>query len=102
MEDLYERYIKFTMIILLQIMPALSLMLQLKVSLNFSEKSLNLLKEWDGGERLRIFKADLQEDGSFDAAVRGCSGLFHVAASMQFEVPVEENVGNVLCIILMT
>ncbi|XP_071905349.1 putative anthocyanidin reductase [Coffea arabica] len=58
------------------------------------EKSLNLLKEWDGGERLRIFKADLQEDGSFDAAVRGCSGLFHVAASMQFEVPVEENVDS--------
>lgn len=65
-------------------------------SLNFSEKSLDLLKEWDGGDRVRIFKADLQEEGSFDKAVMGCSGLFHVAASMQFDVPVEENVGSVL------
>eukprot|EP00252_Welwitschia_mirabilis_P008226 TRINITY_DN1996_c0_g1_i1.p1 TRINITY_DN1996_c0_g1~~TRINITY_DN1996_c0_g1_i1.p1 ORF type:complete len:288 (+),score=10.54 TRINITY_DN1996_c0_g1_i1:441-1304(+) len=31
-------------------------------------------------KRLRIFKADLCEEGSFDAAVAGCQGLFHVAA----------------------
>ncbi|XP_076938375.1 putative anthocyanidin reductase [Bidens hawaiensis] len=41
-----------------------------------------LLKLWRGGDRLKLFKADLHEDGSFDEAVRGCDGVFHVAASM--------------------
>ncbi|CAI9088527.1 OLC1v1022868C1 [Oldenlandia corymbosa var. corymbosa] len=56
------------------------------------EKALIFLKKWNGGERLRLFKADLHEEGSFDEAVRGCHGVFHVAATMQFAVPVEENV----------
>ncbi|KAL3508554.1 hypothetical protein ACH5RR_027955 [Cinchona calisaya] len=58
------------------------------------EKSVNLFKLWNGEERLRIFKADLQEEGSFDEAVVGCKGLFHVAASMELVVPVEENVDS--------
>ncbi|XP_076895670.1 putative anthocyanidin reductase [Bidens hawaiensis] len=41
-----------------------------------------LLKLWRGGDRLKLFKADLHEEGSFDEAVRGCDGVFHVAASM--------------------
>ncbi|GAB4849569.1 hypothetical protein Ancab_004363 [Ancistrocladus abbreviatus] len=45
-----------------------------------------------GGERLKLFKADLQKEGSFDEAVKGCDGVFHVAASMEFSVPPQENV----------
>jgi len=45
---------------------------------------------------LRIFKADLNEEGSFDEAVRGCDGVFHVAASMVFNVDQKENTGNVM------
>ncbi|CAI9088526.1 OLC1v1022867C1 [Oldenlandia corymbosa var. corymbosa] len=56
------------------------------------EKAWHFLKKWEGGERLRLFRADLFEEGSFDDAVRGCHGVFHVAATMQFSVPVEENV----------
>uniref|UniRef100_A0A0D9WTC6 NAD-dependent epimerase/dehydratase domain-containing protein n=1 Tax=Leersia perrieri TaxID=77586 RepID=A0A0D9WTC6_9ORYZ len=37
-------------------------------------------------ERLRVFRADMAEDGSFDAAVAGCVALFHVAASMDLHV----------------
>ncbi|PKI67637.1 hypothetical protein CRG98_011850 [Punica granatum] len=39
------------------------------------------------GDRLRIFQADLLEEGSFDEAVEGCDGVFHVAALMHFNVP---------------
>ncbi|WVY99533.1 hypothetical protein V8G54_025603 [Vigna mungo] len=46
----------------------------------------------DPGDRLRIFKADLNEEGSFDEAVRGCDGVFHVAASMVFNVDKKENI----------
>lgn len=40
-----------------------------------------------------MFRANLQEEGSFDEAVKGCSGVFHVAASMEFEVPANEDIG---------
>jgi vestitone reductase len=43
---------------------------------------------------LKIFKADLNEDQSFDGAVKGCVGLFHVATSMEFGISVLEDVGN--------
>ncbi|KAB1215312.1 Dihydroflavonol-4-reductase [Morella rubra] len=55
-------------------------------------KSLPLLSSWTGSERLRLFQADLQEEGSFDEAVKGCDGVFHVAASMKFSVLVNEDV----------
>ncbi|KAK9689064.1 hypothetical protein RND81_09G032800 [Saponaria officinalis] len=45
---------------------------------------LSKLKAGDG--QLKLFKADLQDEGSFDEAVRRCDGVFHVAASMQFNV----------------
>ncbi|CAN6177069.1 unnamed protein product [Urochloa humidicola] len=41
----------------------------------------------EGSDRLRVFRADMGEDGSFDAAVAGCVALFHVAASMVLHVP---------------
>ncbi|EOY12629.1 hypothetical protein QUC31_001908 [Theobroma cacao] len=56
------------------------------------EKALHLLSLWSGSDRLRLFKADLQEEGSFDEAVKGCNGVFHVAASMEFGVNVNENI----------
>ncbi|XP_055802726.1 dihydroflavonol 4-reductase [Solanum dulcamara] len=58
------------------------------------EKSSHLLKLAEGSDRLRLFKADLREEGSFDEAMRGCNGLFHVAASMEFWPQTTENVDN--------
>ncbi|KAK2984774.1 hypothetical protein RJ640_004599 [Escallonia rubra] len=57
-------------------------------------KCLHLLSLAGGDERLMLFKADLHHEGSFDEAVKGCDGVFHVAASMEFSVPEKENVGN--------
>ncbi|KAL2496212.1 NAD(P)-binding Rossmann-fold superfamily protein [Forsythia ovata] len=51
------------------------------------EKAFQLLNQWESKDQLRLFTADLQEDGSFDEAVRGCDGVFHVAASMEFGAP---------------
>lgn len=59
-----------------------------------SAKSLHLSKLWGAHDRLRIFEADLLEEGSFDEAVEGCIGVFHVAASMQFSVLEKDNIGN--------
>ncbi|KAK9268652.1 hypothetical protein L1049_000409 [Liquidambar formosana] len=55
-------------------------------------KSLHLISSWKGGDQLRLFKADLQEEGSFEEAVNGCHGVFHVAASMEFNVLAKENI----------
>ncbi|XP_020235266.1 putative anthocyanidin reductase [Cajanus cajan] len=56
------------------------------------EKSLHFLPLWKGNDRLRIFKADLNEEGSFDEAVKGCDGVFHVAASKEYKVDETENI----------
>lgn len=61
-----------------------------------SAKCLHLSKLWGANDRLRIFRADLLEEGSFDEAVKGCIGVFHVAASMEFSVLENENVGNAM------
>lgn len=42
-------------------------------------------------ERLSIWKADLTEEGSFDEAIKGCTGVFHVATPMDFESKDPEN-----------
>ncbi|KAG5236919.1 oxidoreductase family protein [Salix suchowensis] len=43
--------------------------------------TVGFLQEFDGArERLKIFKADLLEEGSFDEAVQGVDGVFHTAA----------------------
>ncbi|XP_019194376.1 PREDICTED: anthocyanidin reductase ((2S)-flavan-3-ol-forming) isoform X1 [Ipomoea nil] len=55
------------------------------------EKALHLLKL---SERLKLFKADLQEEGSFDEAIRSCDGVFHVAASMEFGVEPNHNIDS--------
>ncbi|TVU08575.1 hypothetical protein EJB05_41984, partial [Eragrostis curvula] len=60
-------------------------------------KAWRVLGAVEGKDRLRVFRADMGEDGSFDDAVRGCVALFHVAASMELHVPpgqdnVEEHV----------
>lgn len=34
---------------------------------------------------LTLWKADLSEEGSFDEAINGCAGVFHVATPMDFE-----------------
>ncbi|PPD82539.1 hypothetical protein GOBAR_DD20525 [Gossypium barbadense] len=59
---------------------------------SISEKALHLLQLWNGGDRLRLFKADLLEEGSFDEAVKGCNGVFHVAASMEFDANTNETI----------
>ncbi|KAF8414062.1 hypothetical protein HHK36_002061 [Tetracentron sinense] len=56
------------------------------------EKASRLLSIWRGENRLKVFKADLQEDGSFDEAVKGCNGVFHVATSMEFGVLGKSNI----------
>ncbi|KAH9295986.1 hypothetical protein KI387_039574, partial [Taxus chinensis] len=33
---------------------------------------------------LKLFKADLCDEGSFDSAIQGCQGVFHVAGPMDF------------------
>ncbi|KAJ9685242.1 hypothetical protein PVL29_017319 [Vitis rotundifolia] len=37
-------------------------------------------------ERLRLFKANLLEEGSFDSIVEGCEGVFHTASPVLLEV----------------
>ncbi|XP_078167031.1 NAD(P)-binding Rossmann-fold superfamily protein isoform X2 [Carex rostrata] len=50
-----------------------------------------MLSTIEGIDRLQIFRADLNEDRSFDEALKGCVGLFHVAALMEFGTSVQEN-----------
>ncbi|XP_042487113.1 dihydroflavonol 4-reductase [Macadamia integrifolia] len=56
------------------------------------EKVSPLLSSWNGGKRLKVFRADFQEEGSFDEAVQGCHGVYHVAAPMEFGVPANEDI----------
>ncbi|GLJ41753.1 hypothetical protein SUGI_0864090 [Cryptomeria japonica] len=52
------------------------------------EKKSGPLLELPGAEeRLKLFKADLCLEGSFDSAVEGCHGVFHVAGPMDFTKP---------------
>ncbi|KAJ9542914.1 hypothetical protein OSB04_029420 [Centaurea solstitialis] len=47
---------------------------------NNPKKTDHLLKLDGAKERLHLFKAELLEDGSFDAAIDGCDGVFHTAS----------------------
>ncbi|KAM0008931.1 putative cinnamyl-alcohol dehydrogenase [Helianthus debilis subsp. tardiflorus] len=47
---------------------------------NNPAKTEHLLKLDGAKERLHLFQADLLEEGSFDAAVNGCDGVFHTAS----------------------
>nr|CAA75996.1 dihydroflavonol4-reductase [Zea mays] len=42
-------------------------------------------------ERLSIWKADMADEDSFDEAIRGCTGVFHVATPTDFESKDPEN-----------
>ncbi|OAY63713.1 Dihydroflavonol-4-reductase [Ananas comosus] len=54
-------------------------------------KTKPLLDLPGAGDRLSIWKADLQDEGSFVDAIRGCTGVFHVATPMDFESKDPEN-----------
>ncbi|EOA14701.1 hypothetical protein CARUB_v10027976mg, partial [Capsella rubella] len=41
--------------------------------------------------QLTLWKADLSEEGSYDDAIKGCDGVFHVATPMDFESKDPEN-----------
>ena len=42
-------------------------------------KTKHLLDLPGANEKLTLWKADLDDEGSFDAVVDGCEGVFHVA-----------------------
>eukprot|EP00253_Pinus_taeda_P013968 PITA_13968 len=54
-------------------------------------KTKHLLDLPGANERLTLWKADLDDEGSFDAAIDGCEGVFHVATPMDFESQDPEN-----------
>lgn len=45
----------------------------------------HLLELPQAATRLTLWKADLDVEGSFDEAIKGCTGVFHVATPMDFE-----------------
>ncbi|KAI5064910.1 hypothetical protein GOP47_0019605 [Adiantum capillus-veneris] len=47
-------------------------------------KTAHLMALPKAQERLKLFKADLLEEGSFDAAVDGCEAVFHTASPFFF------------------
>lgn len=55
------------------------------------DAKVGFLKELRGAkERLKILKADLLVEGSFDEAVKGADGVFHTASPVL--VPYDENI----------
>ena len=46
----------------------------------------HLLKLEGAKERLKLIKANLLEEGSFDSAVDGCDGVFHTASPVSLTV----------------
>ncbi|RVW76552.1 Transcription elongation factor SPT6-like [Vitis vinifera] len=53
---------------------------------NDPKKTEHLLSLDGAKERLRLFKADLLEEGSFDPVVDGCDGVFHTASPVVMQV----------------
>lgn len=49
------------------------------------KKVKHLLELPKADTNLTLWKADLNEEGSFDEAIEGCVGVFHVATPMDFE-----------------
>ncbi|XP_028787768.1 cinnamoyl-CoA reductase 1-like [Neltuma alba] len=56
---------------------------------NDPRKVEHLVKLEGAKERLQLMKADLLEEGSFDAAVEGCVGVFHTASPVVYSVDVD-------------
>ncbi|KAL4191007.1 hypothetical protein AMTRI_Chr07g27450 [Amborella trichopoda] len=48
------------------------------------KKGKPLLDLSEANERLMLWKADLCEEGSFNEAINGCHGVFHVATPVDF------------------
>ncbi|MBA0619719.1 hypothetical protein Godav_005528 [Gossypium davidsonii] len=62
-----------------------------------NEKKLAHLWRLDGAkERLKLVKADLLEEGSFDDAIMGCQGVFHTASPTEILEPAVKGTLNVL------
>ncbi|XP_002510417.2 dihydroflavonol 4-reductase [Ricinus communis] len=55
------------------------------------KKVKHLLELPNAKTHMTLWKADLAQEGSFDDAIRGCSGVFHVATPMDFEPKDPEN-----------
>ncbi|KAF8391457.1 hypothetical protein HHK36_023762 [Tetracentron sinense] len=56
-----------------------------------NQKKIPHLVELQNSGDLKIFKADLTDEGSFDAAIAGCDLVFHVATPVHFESKDPEN-----------
>ncbi|KAJ1384905.1 hypothetical protein SESBI_42117 [Sesbania bispinosa] len=62
------------------------------VRANPNMKKVKHLLELPGAKtNLSLWKADLAVEGSFDEAIKGCIGVFHVATPMDFESKDPEN-----------
>ena len=60
---------------------------------------VGFLLEFNGAkERLKIMKADLRIEGSFDEVLQGVDGVFHVASPVL--VPYDDNIQAKLLIML--
>ncbi|XP_019054991.1 PREDICTED: anthocyanidin reductase-like [Nelumbo nucifera] len=57
----------------------------------FDLKKVSHLLELQSLGELKLFRADLTDEGSFDAAVSGCEVAFHVATPVHFASPDPEN-----------
>ncbi|KAL3527125.1 hypothetical protein ACH5RR_011781 [Cinchona calisaya] len=55
------------------------------------KKVKHLLELPKASTHLTLWKADMTEEGSFDEAIQGCEGVFHVATPMDFESKDPEN-----------
>lgn len=55
------------------------------------KKVQHLLNLPRADSKLRLWKADLVDEGSFDAPISGCVGVFHVATPMDFQTTDPEN-----------
>lgn len=51
-----------------------------------SKKTKHLLALDGAVDRLHLYKANLLEEGSFDAVVDGCEGVFHTASPFTYTV----------------
>ncbi|CAI0436095.1 unnamed protein product [Linum tenue] len=54
-------------------------------------KVKHLVELPNANTHLTLWKSDLSVPGSFDDAIHGCSGVFHVATPMDFDSPDPEN-----------
>ncbi|EOA37599.1 hypothetical protein CARUB_v10011960mg [Capsella rubella] len=51
-----------------------------------AKKTEHLLALEGAKERLKLFKADLMDEGSFEQAIQGCEAVFHTASPVTFTV----------------